>query len=199
MCLLSVDDLFTAGIGFDVVGAFLLARGLLVSAKQSLRRAYIGFGGLGFGQLTTRAEDWVDGWFGASSLMLGFILQLIAYTLVIGRAKVQTGVGPAGVAAGFAAVAIALVPVVWFSVRSRLLRLRCVSLSRGLSSDGRPDAYMLTGIARELGREARSVQEVPDILRELFGVTDYATCGDLEALIEGWREPSRTRLPAPGT
>ena len=49
--MISVDDLFTAGIGFDVVGAVLLAMGLLVSAKQSVRRAYVGFGGIGFGQL----------------------------------------------------------------------------------------------------------------------------------------------------
>jgi hypothetical protein len=197
--MFSADDLFTAGIGFDVVGAVLLAKGLLVSATQSFRRSYVGFGGWGFGQLVTRAEDWIDGWLGASSLVLGFLLQLIAYALVIGRAKVQTGVGPAMVAAAFAAVAVLLVLAVWLSLRSRLLRWRCVSLSRVRSSDGRPDAYMLTGAAKELGQEARSVQEVPHILRDLFGVTDYATCGDLEALIAGWREPSGPRLPAPGT
>jgi hypothetical protein len=93
--VISVDDLFTAGIGFDVVGAVLVAKGLLVSAKQSFRRAYVGFGGWGFAQLVTRAEDWVDGWFGASFLVLGFSLQLVAYALLIGGARGDTGANPA--------------------------------------------------------------------------------------------------------
>jgi hypothetical protein len=164
-----------------------------------VRRAYVGFGGWGFGQLVTRAEDWVDGWTGAASLGLGFALQAAAYAAVIGGAEVHTGPGPAVVAVGFSAVAIALVLAVWRSLKSRLVRWRCVALSSARSSDGRPEAYTLTGMAKELGREARSVQEVPDVLRDVFGVTDYSTDGDLEELIEYWQHPSRVQLPLEGT
>ena len=73
-------DLFMAGLGFDIAGAFFLARGLLASSIDMARRRrmYSDFSApLAVGQ----ARDRVDGEVGFFGLMTGFILQAIGYEL----------------------------------------------------------------------------------------------------------------------
>jgi hypothetical protein len=82
--LLSVEDLFTAGIGFDVVGAVLLGKGLLVSSTQQFRKGASGWGGYSFAQALSWSADWVDASFGAAWLVIGFLLQAVGYALVVG-------------------------------------------------------------------------------------------------------------------
>jgi hypothetical protein len=48
VCALTVDDLFTAGIGFDIAGVLMLAKGLLVPASEQMKRNASGSGGYSF-------------------------------------------------------------------------------------------------------------------------------------------------------
>jgi hypothetical protein len=186
----SVDDLFTAGIGFDLVGAILVAKGLLVSAKQQWRRNASGYGGWSGPQAVSWAEDSVDGWFGAVALVLGFTLQAVAYALLIGGASVHIGTGAAWVAVASAAAAVAIVLAGWYLFKPRLVRFRAVALASADSPSGEPDGYLLTFMARELGRDAQSIAGVPTVLRDVFGVTSYSLRDpdELERAIHNWQD-----------
>jgi hypothetical protein len=71
-------DLFVAGAGFDAAGALLLARGLTTSPERAARRLIQGQNT--FARFDVRsAEDYADGRIGSISLVLGFVLQAIAY------------------------------------------------------------------------------------------------------------------------
>jgi len=71
-------DLFVAGAGFDVAGAFLLARGLSTSPHQAARRLIQGQ--KSFARFDVRtAEDYADGRLGLLSLAFGFLIQAVAY------------------------------------------------------------------------------------------------------------------------
>jgi len=190
--VLSVEDLFTAGIGFDVVGAVLLGKGLLVSPKQQFRKGASGWGGYSFGQALSWAEDWVDASFGAAWLVVGFLLQAVGYAFVVGGVHVQHGAGEVGAAVGLLAAAVAVALGTWRAKRPSLIRARAVDLARVGSADGRPDAYLLAGMAHELGRTATSPSDVPAIVRDVFGVTDSVSRrpGDeLERIIQSWNNP----------
>lgn len=79
----SIDDLFSAGLGCDLAGAYLLGRGLLVTPGTIVRRStpYYDFSvPLAFGQ----AQDRIDAIAGIGVLITGFALQAIAYTLELG-------------------------------------------------------------------------------------------------------------------
>jgi hypothetical protein len=75
-----VLDLFVAGAGFDVAGAFLLARGLTASPERAARRIVQGRNS--FARFDVRsAEDCADGQIGRVSLISGFLVQALAYVL----------------------------------------------------------------------------------------------------------------------
>ncbi len=75
-----VLNLFVAGAGFDVAGAFLLARGLTASPERAARRVVQGRNS--FARFDVRsAEDYADGQIGRASLIIGFLAQAVAYVL----------------------------------------------------------------------------------------------------------------------
>jgi hypothetical protein len=77
---LGVLDLFVAGAGFDIAGAWLLARGLTTSAEEAARRKIRGRNT--FARFDVRsAEDFADGRLGIASLTTGFLIQAVAYVL----------------------------------------------------------------------------------------------------------------------
>jgi hypothetical protein len=167
---LSLNDLASAGIGFDIAGALLLAKGLLVSAKAQWSRNVSGWGGYSFGQIIAWAEDWVDAVLGASSLAIGFALQAADYALITGGLHVRRGGIAAGlIAVGFAVVAGLLTVVVWRASRRRLVRSRVIAVSRAVPADGRPSGYLLAGLAKELSgpfeREGSALGEVGNGVR----------------------------------
>jgi hypothetical protein len=70
--------------------------------------------------------------------------------------------------------------------------MRAIDLARVGSADGRPDAYLLAGMAHELGRTPRSPADVPDILLDVFGVSDSVLRqpeDELERMIQSWNKP----------
>jgi hypothetical protein len=75
----TVIDLFVVGLGLDVFGGYLVARGLLVS--PSALKAFGTVAGLGKADVVDRIRNRVDGGFGLALLILGFLLQLLGYLL----------------------------------------------------------------------------------------------------------------------
>lgn len=80
--MFGVEDLFVAGIGFDVVGAWLLARGLVASPGDLALRTASFWGGNPIAT-ASQIEDRVRGQAGVRLLVLGFLLQAVAYAFVI--------------------------------------------------------------------------------------------------------------------
>jgi hypothetical protein len=76
--LFSYEDIFVAGIGFDIAGAVLVAKGLLLSSPSILRlsSSYWGFSPP---EVVARVEDKVSTYFGIGALLLGFLLQLKSF------------------------------------------------------------------------------------------------------------------------
>ncbi len=78
--LISYEDVFALGIGLDIAGAFLLAKGLLLSTRQILNLAATTYGWSAY-EVIVRVEDRVSTSVGVAALGLGFICQLIGYVL----------------------------------------------------------------------------------------------------------------------
>jgi hypothetical protein len=82
--LFALEDLFVVGIGFDIGGAWLLARGLLAGpAEIALRTASLWDGNPA--TTASQLEDRLNGTLGVGSLILGFSLQAVAYGIVVGQ------------------------------------------------------------------------------------------------------------------
>ncbi|TME57173.1 MAG: hypothetical protein E6I60_02405 [Chloroflexi bacterium] len=122
---LSYEDIFVVGIGFDIAGAFLLAKGLLLPSRQimNLSATYFGFNP---SEVVARVEDKISTYIGVSALVTGFLFQLLGYVLDLAFRTVSPASPTRALLAAFgAAVAIGLVrliyPLVLPTWRRRLL------------------------------------------------------------------------------
>lgn len=117
---LSLTDLFLVGLAFDICGAILLAKGLLLSPL--LLSKLNTYWGLSDGQHRDRCENRVAGEFGMSYLVVGFVFQAVGYSLDI--AGVQSEAGTCRLLAGLAMAALAGVAawIVWELLRGPRLR-----------------------------------------------------------------------------
>lgn len=119
MCF-SILDLFVVGLAFDIVGAALLARGLLVSPR--LITVLAGqYWDVSPPDAVDRCRNRVDAEFGVSSLIVGFTLQAVGYGLQlagVGSGSSTSRVVTAFALGGFAAAGIALF---WWRTRTRRL------------------------------------------------------------------------------
>jgi hypothetical protein len=78
-----LEDLFVVGLGFDIAGAWLVARGLIASPSElALRTASLWNGN----PVTTASQikDRMSGQLGLASLVLGFSLQGVGYAVLVG-------------------------------------------------------------------------------------------------------------------
>ena len=119
MCL-SITDLFVAGLAFDVIGALLLARGLLISHEAIERLAT--WQGLETSDTVDRCRNRVDAAFGASYLVAGFLLQGAGYGALLAGADAANSSHRAYVAAGIATVTIGGAFLLWWLTKDRLLK-----------------------------------------------------------------------------
>jgi hypothetical protein len=167
----------------------MLAKGLLVPASEQIKRNASGWGGYSFYQVIGWSEDWVDAVFGAFSLIVGFAFQAAGYALVIGGASVETGKLAGSLAVASAAVAALLSFGLWRLSRSRLVRSRILAASRVTSGDGKPNGYLLAGIAKEW-KGRFELEQLPEVLQATFGVTDYTVPSQdkLKRLFDQWKE-----------
>jgi len=132
---LSPTDLFVVGLALDLTGAYLLARGLLLSPGEI---AGLGtWGALDVGMQVDRIEDRIDSEAGLGALLAGFAVQGVGYVLTLGGVDATTGTCRvvAGLALG------ALVAVGWLVVwhRTRDARVRSLLVRVALSREGSGD------------------------------------------------------------
>jgi len=86
---LSLTDLFLVGLAFDICGAILLAKGLLLSPR--LLSKLNTWWGVSDRQHQDRCENRVAGEFGVAYLVVGFFLQAVGYSLDIAGVQSEAG------------------------------------------------------------------------------------------------------------
>jgi hypothetical protein len=147
---LSLTDLFLVGLAFDICGAILLAKGLLLSPRFLTKLNT--WWGVSDGQHQDRCENRVAGEFGMSYLVVGFALQAVGYALDIAGVESETGLCRliAGLLMALAAAAMA-----WSGwVLGRGPRLRALEAAIERESDA-AKAEILTA-------DKSSDEETPD-------------------------------------
>jgi len=75
--ILSLDDVFTTGVAFDLLGGFLLARGLLADPRDMAHRASTRIG-YNSAIVAREVRAQADGEAGLAMLVVGFLLQCVA-------------------------------------------------------------------------------------------------------------------------
>lgn len=162
------------GLGLDVAGATLLARGALSSTVELARSDT--WLGVGPGSVVQRARDCVAGTFGLAALICGFAVQGGAYFVELaGKAHSSTGhhLGAALLGLALALGAFAATYVVWQVSRDRLatrLLVRVVAAHPGLETR-RAELERLVRYAKAMGKpvsEQSTPQEKVRCLRQMF-------------------------------
>lgn len=111
--LFSLYDLFTVGTAFDLLGAWFLARGLLSSPVQLVRRSST-FVGMNVAMAVESAGEHVDGRFGVLAILGGFVMQAGGYCAYIAAAPhVHASGGRALVSIVLAVLAALIVFLGW--------------------------------------------------------------------------------------
>ena len=123
MHYLSLTDLFLIGLALDITGAWLLAKGLLISPASISKISATLWGG-NPETARDRCANRVDAEFGVAYLAGGFFLQAIGYSLEIGGVGTETGTGRllAALAMALLTALVALAAYFYFH-RGRVARL----------------------------------------------------------------------------
>ncbi len=176
---LVLEDLFPLGLGFDIAGAYLLAKGLLLSPQQ-IR----GLSGTFFGwnprEIVGRVDDKIAGTFGLLSLALGFLAQGVGYVAVLARG----GTSRHGLVLGATAVAaIALGCALGWGLHAvlgaRWRQKLLIEVSR-IDREGQREPKPYSGVLTSLGQVRspfRPDESAAAYLQRVFGVDEY-TEGD---------------------
>lgn len=189
---LQLYDLFVVGLGLDLAGAYLVARGVVASPATLMR--LVGF--IGSYQYTAagRARDRLDALAGLVSLALGFALQGVGYVVLLAtEIDVRTGAEEAAgaVALALAAIAVAIAAAAVFR-RKRLKPTLREMAQRDI--DGTRLAYprgdMLAGWADGLGEPVLPGENELDYARRAYGVDDI-----LLPVVGGGFERGSVRYP----
>jgi hypothetical protein len=172
--LIDVTDLFAIGIGCDIAGAYLLARGLLVSPRALWVR--FTFAGL-MTRFVDEARDRVMAVVGLLALVTGFLIQALGYalTLAIGSSS-DKSFTRALVALALSAATVALVVGVEAATRRRRLRSLLLAIARadtvGEGPAGAPTLRVLIHGAPAIGVERKKEESDADYARRAFGVRE---------------------------
>ncbi len=155
---LSVDDAFTVGVSFDLLGGYLLGRGLLASPNEIAgRTTQLTTWGQGFNavEAVTHIRSRADARAGLISLGIGFALQGGGYVALIAGATVDTGPARAVLSVAFALVAAGVAFLAFRQVRWRLVKRLAVQVARANPGTGQmdelPDETTLVALGRALG------------------------------------------------
>lgn len=171
---LSLLDLFVLGIGFDLAGGFLIARGLLLSPAQL--KHFGTWGGIGAASVVDRARNRVDALFGLILLFAGFSIQLLAYLLELSGSGYSHGASRLHLGLSLAVLAVGLSLGAWTLLRHRLLNRLLVRIALAPLSDDRPAGWNPDNLASlldyaESDRRAREPGESDrDYLARVFDV-----------------------------
>jgi hypothetical protein len=177
----SILDLFMAGLGFDIAGALLLARGLLSSPAEIAELNTLE--GLESGATVAQVRDRVDAEFGVGSLILGFTLQAIGYvaTVLGASSSPDVGLGSAAIALAFLLVAGGSVWFIWHRVARRRVRKMLPAVALAHPAGGDPPGWTATRLDRlvSFGR-AQNLPKLTDeeshgdYVHRVFGVDVHA-------------------------
>jgi hypothetical protein len=179
-CYVSVDDLFTAGLGFDLAGAVLLGVGLLLSHSDVARRAATYWDESAV-EAVSLARSRVDAMIGFASLALGFICQAAAYAAILGGVgEAQRGWRASIVAIATGIAAAGVVIGLWLVLRSRWVKASLIEVAHYDAVGNRkrwPSLAKLKQYAFALGEAVASEEvgqgETRRFVQRVFGV-DYA-------------------------
>ncbi len=181
-----LTDLFAVGIGFDIAGAYLLARGLLLTPHG----LWVRFTWAGAGtRFVDEARDRAMAVVGLAALVFGFMIQAFGYALSLAVVPPdEKSVTSALVAVGLATLAGLVIVGGERITRRRRLRSLFVAIARadtiGDGPAGAPTVRILVTGAPEIGVDRETDESDETYARRAFGVDDVRT------------EPPPTRAPS---
>ena len=177
----AVTDLFVVGTALDLVGGFLIAKGLLVSMPVLLLRSDTFWGG-NPNVAVGAVEDRIDAQAGLLILGFGFILQAAGYVATLASEPVLHSSGDrAWTAVVLAVLTAALSFLAWHLARPRLvrralLRLACIKTEDSgtttmldLPNLGRLAAYGRAWKGRQTKLTGSRQEQDADDVRLIFG------------------------------
>jgi hypothetical protein len=172
-----ITDLFVAGLGLDIAGAWLLSSGLIASWRDLSLRTGSYWGGNPHAAMSA-VEDRIRGSIGVASLMLGFFAQAVAYALQVSTENPSTG-NAAGVVLACLLPAAIVLTGAHFAM-PRLRRRGLVQVARPTRGDSRdqgplPEAGRLLSFGKLLGENQLEGEGDDAYLRRVFGVDETAT------------------------
>lgn len=173
---LSLTDLFVLGLGLDLAGAVLIARGLLISPAAMARLNT--WGGLESGSTVDRARNWVDAFFGVVYLGLGFACQAAGYFAELGGSAPKSGGYRTLWAALILAITLALALLLWWASKERGLKRLLIAVASN-KPGGSESETEIRGWTREKALRLRELGEAAGWKAEGAeleegGVVDYA-------------------------
>jgi hypothetical protein len=176
MSAASCTDLFAGGLGFDIAGGYLVAKGLLTGADELARRTAASRNRDAW-QRVQAADDHADGTVGVRALCLGFTLQAVGYAIQIGGASSGTdGEAARLVAIGCVLVGVAATVGLWRTTRWPLKQAFLVEHARWDRSGmrhARPYGRELLQYGQILGRATQEdVSDEAGHARRVWGVQD---------------------------
>jgi hypothetical protein len=192
-----LEDFFTAGIGCDLGGAFLLARGLINSPAELMRSATAFFDSNRQIALSG-AKNRLDAIAGMIGLLVGFSLQAVGYVASLATSHtLRTGASEALVGTGLAALALSVTLITAALVRKYRLIPLLTEMARW-RVDRRfefPLATALHGFLRAAGFAPHQGEDALAFVRRVANVDDLIvekhTGGDPQ-----WEFPRASELPA---
>ncbi len=184
------------GISFDLLGGYLVARGLLASPLDIARRNFDPFHHeFNVAEAISQLRDLADGRMGLISLGIGFALQAIGYVAVVAGVGIATG-GEQAVASVLLATGLGLGAFVLCRRRREgVVRRLVVDLARADPMTGHVDDYPDRERLIELGRGLGFAPVIGpgEDFRERHLAFARAVFG-VERLSERSRPPSRSLL-----
>ena len=194
---LQVQDLFTAGIGFDLGGAYLLARGLINPPSELVRLAGSFWGSNRF-QAINVAKSRLDAIAGVAGLFAGFILQAVGYVASLSASHVtRTGVEEAAAGALLALLTLAVMLSAGAAYRRFRLIPLLVEMGRWTLDDERreyPSASLLPGWIEALGHDRQDGEDDLAFVRRVAHIENLVVNvnprpGTSETRWRLWTEP----------
>jgi hypothetical protein len=175
---LTLTDLFVVGLGVELVGAWLIARGLV--APLWVVKSFGTWGGIGAANVVDRARNRVDALFGVVFLAAGFLAQLAGYLAEIHGDHVAHGGGLLGDSLILLAVAMGVPLGLWVLLHRWALKAMLVKIAfTPLRADGEEDVESREKSLEWLGEYARVLQDGAELdegadpyLREVYGEPD---------------------------
>jgi hypothetical protein len=189
MHLLQSTDIFAFGIGLDIGGGYLIARGLLVAASDILRRSLNDEHYFIPEETASLIADRVDAQIGLVALLFGFAVQAAGYGFsaasVGGVLTAHSAWARAGAVCGASLIAVSLVIVAWKRVRWRFVRRLIIAVASDPLTLGPqywitvgepkpPSAARLEALGSLFGHSRMSEESSADYATREFGLTEVS-------------------------